>query len=125
MKTHLRLEYLAVAALAAAIAFSAAPALAGHDHAHDKSAKSEAKADLPEGQVRTVIPVSGMTCSGCASAINVAVKKLDGVVDVAVNADEGNAAVTYVKKKVTVAEIVKAINKTGFKATEPKEGEDS
>jgi len=125
MKQNLRLGIVAVAALAVAVGLSVAPALAGHGQEHEKSAKHEAKTDLPEGQVRTVIPVSGMTCSGCAAAINTAVKKLEGVVDVNVDADKGNAAVTYVKDKVTVAEIVKAINKTGFKAEEPKEGQDS
>lgn len=125
MKKHLQLGITAMAALAVTLVLASAPALAGHGHDHATEAKKDAKAELPEGQTRTLIPVSGMTCAGCASAINTAVKKLDGVVDVVVDHEKGNTQVTYVKDKVTVGEIVKAINKTGFKATEPKAGKDS
>ena len=121
MNKNLRFGVLAVAALAMALGLSAVPATAGHGHDHGKDAKKdEAKAELPEGQIRTVIPVSGMTCAGCASSVQTAVKKLDGVVDVVVHHEEGNTEVTYVKDKVSVTDIVKAINKTGFKASEPK-----
>ena len=80
---------------------------------------AESPEKLPAGQARTVIPVKGMTCEGCTSAITYAVKKLDGVVDVKVDHEKGNAAVTYEKEKVDVDKIVAAINKTGFEASKP------
>ena len=76
---------------------------------------------LPAGQARIVIPVSGMTCGGCEAAIKVVVRKLDGVVDVQADYKNGSATVTYFKEKVTVEKIVEAINKTGFKATPPEQ----
>jgi copper chaperone CopZ len=112
MKSNRMLAFLAVATL---VALAAAP-LGGRAVAGEK-------ADLPEGQARAVIPVGGMTCGGCASAVTVAVKKLDGVVDVAVDREKGSATVTYERKKVTVDEIVAAINKAGYKATNPEKGE--
>lgn len=77
--------------------------------------------DLPPGQARVVIPVEGMTCGGCAVAIKMAVRKLDGVVDAEADHKKGTATVIYEKDTVTVEKIVEAINKTGFKASLPKE----
>ena len=115
MQKNSRFALFVVAALVLAVGI-AAPALAGGKH-H--------KAEKGEADAKTVIAVSGMTCGGCASAIKTAVNKLDGVVTVDVDHEAGSTAVTYVKNKVTVSEIVKAINKTGFKATNPEEGKDS
>ncbi len=67
-----------------------------------------------------VIPVKGMTCGGCETAIKLAVKKLDGIVSVEADHKEGRATVEYVKDKVTIEKIVEAINKTGFKASMPE-----
>ena len=117
--TNSKLGILALAALAVVLGLAVAPTTAGD------AEKDDAKASLPDGQVRTVIPVSGMTCGGCAAIIKTVVKKLDGIVEVEVDHEKGNTSVTYVKEKVTVTEIVNAINKMGYKATEPKEGKDS
>ena len=38
--------------------------------------------ELPEGQARAVIPVSGMTCGDCCVKVEAAVAKIDGVVEV-------------------------------------------
>ena len=84
-----------------------------------------AEGDLKPGEARVVIPVKGMTCGGCSAAINRAVKKLDGVVEVAADHEKGTATVTYLKDKVTVERIVEAINKTGFKAVLPEGRKDS
>ena len=84
-----------------------------------------ADGDLKPGETRVVIPVKGMTCGGCSAAINRAVRKLDGVVEVAADHEKGTATVTYLKDKVTVEQIVEAINKTGFKASVPESRKDS
>ena len=76
------------------------------------------EAELPEGQARAVIPVSGMTCGDCCVKVEAAVAKIDGVVDVKADYEKGIATVTYEKDKVDVKQIVETINtKTSFKAT--------
>jgi len=88
------------------------------------STTRNAEQDLPAGQRRVVIPVEGMTCGGCEAAIKMEVKKLEGIV--AANADhkEGTATVTFVEEKVSVEQIMAAINKTGFKASAPEQEEE-
>lgn len=81
----------------------------------------EKKGEMVEGTAKVVIPTEGMTCGGCSSAVKTAVKKLDGVIEVEVDHEKGSTMVVYKKDKVTVKKIVEAINKTGFKATEPKD----
>ena len=76
--------------------------------------------ELPAGQDRVMISVEGMTCGGCAASINREVKKLDGIVDIEVDHLKGAVSVVRVTDKVTVDQIVEAINKTGFKATKLK-----
>jgi hypothetical protein len=38
--------------------------------------------ELPEGQARAIIPVSGMTCGDCRVKVEAAVVKIGGVVEV-------------------------------------------
>jgi copper chaperone CopZ len=78
------------------------------------------QAPLPEGQVRVVVPVKGMTCGGCCIPVETAVKKLEGVVDATADYEKGQATITYEKDKVTVEKIVDAINTTSFKASMPE-----
>ncbi|HXI03739.1 MAG TPA: heavy metal-associated domain-containing protein [Candidatus Saccharimonadales bacterium] len=116
--TTIRTALTLALAVAAVAAMAFAPATAC-----DKDAKTTAvqavNADLPAGQARVAIPTKGMSCAACASTVKVAVKKLDGIVDVQVDPQAGQTTVTYVKDKVTVKKIVEAINKTGFEASEP------
>ena len=83
-------------------------------------AKDRKVAELPEGRARVELPVKGMTCGGCVAAVKIAVKKLDGIVEVDGNHKKGTATIVYERDKTTVSEIVKAINKTGFKASPPE-----
>jgi copper chaperone CopZ len=80
---------------------------------------SQDGSDPKPGEATVVIPVKGMTCGGCESAVKIAVKRLEGIVAVEADHKKGEATVTYVKDKVTVEQIVEAINKTGFKASMP------
>lgn len=73
-----------------------------------------------EKQDQVVIPVKGMTCAGCSAAVRVAVKRLDGVVSVEVDHEKASATVVRNPEKVTVEQIVEAINRTGFKASPPE-----
>jgi copper chaperone CopZ len=77
---------------------------------------------LPEGQARTVIPVSGMICGDCCVKVETAVAMIDGVVGVKADYRKGVATVTHVKDRVDVKQIVETINtKTSFKARTPEE----
>ena len=79
-----------------------------------------AEQQLPDGQTRVVIPVTGMTCGGCCIPVEAVVKKLDGVVDAKADYEKGLATVTYENDKVSVKKIVEAINTTSFKASLPE-----
>ena len=77
---------------------------------------------LPEGQARTVIPVSGMICGDCCVKVETAVAMIDGVVGVKADYKKGVATVTHVKDRVDVKQIVETINtKTSFKARAQEE----
>ena len=64
------------------------------------------------------LKVDGMTCKMCPLTIKTALKKLDGVVDANVSYKDKEAKVQYEEGKVTVDDIVKAIENTGnYRAT--------
>jgi periplasmic mercuric ion binding protein len=63
------------------------------------------------------LKVSGMTCAGCATAVKIAANKVDGVTDVTVTYEKGQAVVTYNPTKTTPEAIAKAVtDNSGFKA---------
>jgi mercuric transport protein len=66
------------------------------------------------------IKVEGMHCGGCASSVTKALKATDGVEDVQVSYEKGEAWVKYDDQKVTVAKLQEVITKTGFKAVGEK-----
>jgi mercuric ion binding protein len=59
------------------------------------------------------LKVDGMTCGMCPLTIKTALKKLNGVVDADVSYKDKEAKVLYEGGKVTVYEIVKAIEDAG------------
>ncbi len=70
---------------------------------------------------RVVIPVEGMTCGGCVASIKIALKKMDGIVEVDGDHEKGSATVTYRRDRVSVEKIVNRINeKTSFQASLPE-----
>ncbi|GEM_PF-537338 len=76
---------------------------------------------LGEGVTSTreiTLKVDGMKCSMCPLTIKTALKKLNGVVDADVSYKDKEAKVRYDNGKVTVNEIIKAIENAGnYKAT--------
>ncbi|PKL23117.1 MAG: copper-translocating P-type ATPase [Spirochaetae bacterium HGW-Spirochaetae-3] len=72
----------------------------------------EAVDDIAGKQV--TIPVGGMTCASCASAIERALKKLPGVKSAAVNLATEKALVSYDSGAVRLSEIKQAIRKAGY-----------
>ncbi|MBQ4544386.1 MAG: cadmium-translocating P-type ATPase [Oscillospiraceae bacterium] len=75
---------------------------------------------------QTVFNISGMHCASCARSIEVNVGKLSSVSSVAVNLAGETAAISYDADSLSEKDIIKAINKLGFKASLPSEnGKDS
>ncbi len=64
--------------------------------------------------------VKGMTCSGCEKHVESQVSKLPGVVQVKASYDKSNTVVEFEPAKVTVADLQKAIDSTGYKAVSQK-----
>jgi len=64
---------------------------------------------------RTVtLRVKGMTCGGCATSVEKALKSTDGVTDVKVSFEKGKAVVKYNDQKVTVARLREVVDSTGM-----------
>jgi len=68
----------------------------------------------------TTFKVTGMYCSVCETKIQHALQKTDGVTNATVSLDKGSAVVTYDNAKVKPDQIVKLIEKEGYKA-EPQQ----
>ncbi len=64
---------------------------------------------------KATLPISGMTCANCAMNIERAVKKLNGVFEVAVNFASEQAVVSYDDTDIKLPEIIKKVNEAGFK----------
>ena len=62
--------------------------------------------------------VQGMTCSSCELRIENALKKLEGVIDIKAEYSKSKALVTYDSDVIELAEILDAVSKAGYKASE-------
>jgi Cu+-exporting ATPase len=60
------------------------------------------------------LPVGGMTCASCATAVERAVKKLAGVDAAAVNFATEQVAVSFEPKLVTLGQVVRQIENAGY-----------
>ena len=66
----------------------------------------------------TTIRIKGMTCGSCAFSITKALKDTNGVDDVRVSFEKGEAWIKYDDQKITIAQLRQVINGTGYKAVE-------
>ena len=64
------------------------------------------------------IKVEGMKCNKCSSSVTKALKATEGVEEVQVSSDKGEAVIKYDDQKLTETQLREVINKTGFKAVE-------
>lgn len=79
-----------------------------------------------KAKLNVTMQVNGMTCAGCVSGVESALKKVPGVLKAAVSLEKNEAYVEYQKGKTTPEELVKAVEKAGYKASvKSKEGEKS
>jgi copper chaperone CopZ len=74
-------------------------------------------ADSPPDTVRTTFQVEGMHCGGCSSAIIATLEKVDGVIEVSSDHDQGVAEVVYRPRKVEADELKAEIEKLGYTVT--------
>ncbi len=77
--------------------------------------------DIPTAELE--LSLLGMTCANCASNIERALKRVDGVLSAVVNYASEKAAVSYVPGAVSRAELVAAVRKAGYDVVEA-EGEE-
>lgn len=66
---------------------------------------------------KTTLKIEGMTCGGCVPAVNVQLKKTEGVVAYDVSFEKGEAVVSYDPAKTTPAKIAESVAKTGYTAS--------
>jgi len=61
--------------------------------------------------------INGMTCTNCSSRIEKKLRNTSGVQKAEVSYDSGRAVVTYDAKVVSLAELIAAVDKLGYKAS--------
>lgn len=74
------------------------------------------------GKQYSVIKIPTAVCASCEAAITKAVKKVEGVTDVKVNAKEHTAKVKFDDSKTNLEKIRIVISKTGYDADNVKTG---
>ena len=65
-----------------------------------------------------IIKISGMMCNGCEGTVSNAIKSVEGVQDVFVSHEEGEAKVSYDGATTDILFINMAINGTHYKVVE-------
>jgi len=63
------------------------------------------------------LEVKGWSCGACASATKIALKKLDGVTEVATDVQKAEAVVSYDDAKLMPQKMIEAVEKIGYKAS--------
>jgi Cu+-exporting ATPase len=78
------------------------------------------------GSAAVVVPISGMTCASCVTAIERALAETPGVLSASVSLASEAAHVTYLPKKVDIEGLRRAIESAGYKVKPPPgPGEDA
>lgn len=94
-----------------------------YTYASQSRRTNAAPASLAQGDVASVtIPVEGMTCFTCELTVESSLKKLSGVQSADAKVNEASAYVSYDPARVSLDDLVSAINKTGYHAKPPREG---
>ena len=70
--------------------------------------------EAPQTLKRAELGVEGMTCASCSSAVERALRKLDGVQEPSVNLATNRAAFSYDPTKVKLQQVREAITKAGY-----------
>ena len=78
-------------------------------------------ADESTATLNVKLSVRGMHCAGCVNAVKAALEGVAGVSKAEVSLEKNEATVTYAKEKVTTEDLIKAVEKAGFKASLQKD----
>jgi len=65
---------------------------------------------------QVTLKVDGMYCAACPATVKVALKRLPGVINADISFKEAKATVSYHEGKVTVEQMIKAIEDAGYEA---------
>ena len=89
----------------------ATPSLIGRTH---PTAMAQQVRSEPVQEV--VLEVQGMTCEACSQAVVYALRRVEGVQAAEVTLEPPEARVRFDAAKVSVAQLIEAVRKTGFEA---------
>lgn len=93
-----------------------------YTYASQSSAARPQAASAVRGSLTSVtIPVEGMTCFTCELTVKSSLKGLAGVRSADAKVKDAAAYVEYDPSQVSVAQLIEAINKTGYKASRPSD----
>lgn len=87
----------------------------------DAKAQTSVKSITKEEPKTVKLKITGMTCAGCSNHVAKTLKELDGVLEQKVEYPGDVANVKYNPAKTSVAAIIKAVEKLGYKAVAIKE----
>lgn len=77
---------------------------------------------MEEKLKQKVLHTKGMTCTGCETRIENALKKMDGVTEVKALYSNSNVYISYDKNRVKLGEIIKAIERLDYEVVNIEEG---
>lgn len=73
--------------------------------------------EMAAANIRKVkLDIEGMTCTGCEYSVETALTKIAGVTNAEANYEGKSVEVAFDPEVAAVAQLVEAVNKTGFKA---------
>jgi copper chaperone CopZ len=105
----------ATAVIVVVLGFSMYPLVA-------RQASAAAPPAVATASLKTLtLPVAGMDCAMCALPIKARLHQLAGVGQVNVDVTHGQVSVSYDPRQVKPAQLVAAINSTGYKASLPRQ----
>jgi Cu+-exporting ATPase len=70
---------------------------------------------------KVVLPIQGMTCASCVNKVEKALNSVKGVVQAGVNFATERASVEYIPEEVSIRNLKKVIEATGYQVLEVKE----
>ncbi|MEJ7691595.1 cation transporter [Daejeonella sp.] len=90
------------------------------------SCKASAQTPIEKGVSKSepkevTLKITGMTCAGCTNSIHSALSETNGVIKNEVKYPGNIAIIKYDASKTSVAELIKVIEKTGYKAEVQKD----
>lgn len=68
-----------------------------------------------------ILPIEGMTCAACSTAVERAVRKLPGITEANVNLTAENLHLSYDESQVSLDSVVRAVDDAGYKAVIPSQ----